>query len=96
MKTTFGATTQPPIRATFSKKKTTVLALLMFYETRADEIAYRVLSCVIYTIIKNQVCIDDIDYQPKHLSEIPVGYSGVSKHGDNVLTKYWVLELQIC
>ena len=52
MKNPFDAITQPFIRATLLKKKTRVLELLMFYETRADNIAYRVLSCVIYTIIK--------------------------------------------
>ena len=57
IKNTFGAITQPFIRDTLSKKKTRVLALSMFYETRAENIAYRVLSCVIYTIIKNYVCI---------------------------------------
>ena len=58
MKTTFGAITQPFIRATLLKNKTRMLALLMFYETRAENISYRVLSCIIYTIIKNCVCID--------------------------------------
>ena len=36
MKTAFGAITQPFIRATFFKNKRRVLALLMFYETRAE------------------------------------------------------------
>ena len=53
IKTTFDAITQPFIRATFSKNKTRVLALLMFYETRAKNISNKLLSCVIYTIIKN-------------------------------------------
>ena len=55
---TFGAITKPFIRAKSLKKKTRVLELLMFYETISENIAYRVLSCVIYTIIKNYVCID--------------------------------------
>ena len=53
MKTTFGAITKKIIGATLSKNKTRVLALLIFYETRAENIAHRVLSCVIHTIIKN-------------------------------------------
>ena len=52
MNTTFSEITKTFIRATFSKNKTRVLALLIFYETRAENIAYKVLSCVIYTIIK--------------------------------------------
>ena len=52
--TIFGPITQPHIRSTLSKNKTIVLALLVFYETRADnpKKAFKVLSCVIYTIIK--------------------------------------------
>ena len=54
MKTTFITITQPHIRATWSKKKR-VLALLMFYDTRADnpKKALKVLSSVIYTITKH-------------------------------------------
>ena len=51
--TIFGPITQPHIRSTLSKNKTIVLALLVFYETRAENIAYKVFICVIYTIIKN-------------------------------------------
>ena len=58
MKTTFGVITRPFIRATLLKNKTRVLELLMFYETREERIAYRVMNYVIYTIIKNYVCID--------------------------------------
>ena len=65
MKTTLGAITQPHNISTWPKKKTRVLALIMFYESRADnpKKTFRVLSCVIYTIIKSYVCIDDLDYQ---------------------------------
>ena len=60
MYTTFGEITQPFIKSTLSKNSTSVLASIMFYEKRADnpKKAYRVLNCVIYTIIKNYVCID--------------------------------------
>ena len=40
------------------------------------------LSCVIYTIIKNYVCIDYLAFQSKQISAIPVGSGGVYKHGD--------------
>ena len=59
MKTTFGATTKSYIRSTLAKYTTRVLALLMFYETRQNpKKAFKVLSCVIYTIISNYDCID--------------------------------------
>ena len=54
----------------------------MFYETRADKKSYRVLSCVIYTIIKNYVYIHYLACQRKKLSEIPKDSGGGSKHGD--------------
>ena len=41
----------------------------MFYETIAENIAYEVLSCVIYTITKNYVFIDFLACQLKKLSE---------------------------
>ena len=82
MLTTFGAITQLFIKAKLFKNNTRVLALLFFYETRADKIAYRVLSCAVYTIIKNYVCIDDLACQLKKLSKITVGSGRVSKHGD--------------
>ena len=59
MKTIFVAITQPHIKITLEKKKTRVLELLIFYETRQNtKKAFNVLSCVIYTIISNCVCID--------------------------------------
>ena len=65
MITTFGTIKKPYIRATLSKKKTRALELLMFYETRPynPKKAFKTLSCVIYTIIKNYVCIDYITCQ---------------------------------
>ena len=60
MYTTFGEIKQPFIKATLSKKTASVLALIIFYETRSynPEKAFRVLSCVIYNIINNYVYID--------------------------------------
>ena len=60
MYTTFGKITQPFIKDTLSKNNTSVLALITFYETRADNPNkyYKVFSWVIYTKIKNYVCID--------------------------------------
>ena len=44
----------------------------MFYETRNINATkyFRVLICVIYTIIDNYVCIDYLDCQPNKLSFI--------------------------
>ena len=78
--TTFGEITKPFIKATLAKNNTSVLALIMFYETRAYKKYYRVFSCVIYTIIKNYICIDYLAFQSKSLSEMPVGSGGGSKH----------------
>ena len=84
MYTTFVEITQPFIEATLPKKNTSVLELIMFYDTRADNPrkAFRVLSCVIYNIMKNYFCIDYLDFRPKHLSEITVGSKMSSKYGD--------------
>ena len=55
MYTTFGEITQPFIKTILSKNNTRVLALIMFYETRGDNLKkyFIVLSCVVYSIIKN-------------------------------------------
>ena len=59
MKTTFVAITQPYIKTILAKNKTILLVLLMFYETRQNpKKVFKVLSCVIYTIISNYVFID--------------------------------------
>ena len=70
-----------------------MLALTIFYETRADNPNkdYRVLSCVIYTTIKNYVCIDDLACQSKKLGEIPVGSIEGYKHGDKSFDRILVI-----
>ena len=61
----------------------------MFYETRNNPKKYfKVLSCVIYTTIKNYVCIDYLAFQPKKISELPVGTGGGFKHGKKFMKKY--------
>ena len=77
MNTTFGPITQPFIRSTLAKKKTTVLELLMFYETINNPKKYfKVLRCVIYTIINNYVCINYLACEAKKICELPVGSGG--------------------
>ena len=60
MYNTFGAITHHFIKSKLAKNNTSVLALLMFHDTKAynPKKYFRVLSCIIYTIIKNYVCID--------------------------------------
>ena len=60
----FGELTQPVIK-TKLYKNTSVLALIMFHEKRGENPKkyFRVLRCVIYTTIKNHVCIDYLAYQ---------------------------------
>ena len=59
MKTTFFAITQPHIRTISAKKNTRVLSLSIFYNTRKNTKNFlKVLSCVIYKIIRNYFCID--------------------------------------
>ena len=66
MNTTFGPITNPHIRATSEKKKTRVLELLIFYETRKNTKKYfKVLSCVIYTIICKYICINYLAFESK-------------------------------
>ena len=66
MNTKFGEITKPHIRTTLAKKNTRVLDLLLFYEARQNPKKYfRVLSCVIYTIISNYVCIDYLSCELK-------------------------------
>ena len=65
MCTTFFELTQPFIKSKFPINNTSMLALIMFYETRAENPKkyFRVLSCVMYTIIKNYVFIDNLACQ---------------------------------
>ena len=65
MNNIFITSTQPSIRSIF-QKNTRVLALLMFYETRNNPKKYfKVLSCVIYTVISNYACIDYLACEQK-------------------------------
>ena len=53
----------------------------MFYETRNNpNKAVKVLTCVIYTIINNYVCIDFLACKTNKFSELPVGTGGCFKH----------------
>ena len=78
MNNTFGALTQPFIKRISSKNNTSVLQLIIFHETRwlKPNKAFRVLSCAIYAILINYLCIEYLDCKSKQLSQISV----ISKH----------------
>ena len=59
----------------------------MFYEKRGENPKkyFRVLSCVIYTIIENYVCIDYLACQSKTISEITVVSERGEKHSNRIL-----------
>ena len=69
MNNTFGALTQPFIRKKPTKNNTSVLALLMFHETRVINSgkSFGVLRYVIYTIFDNYVCTNYLACKKKQL-----------------------------
>ena len=77
LKNTFGPSTSIHIGKILSKKKR-VLALVIFYENRKKITGkmFRVLSCVIYTIIGKYVCIDYLGYEKSKLSDLHLGGTG--------------------
>ena len=49
----------------------------------------RVLSCVIYTIISNYVCIDHLGSEKTKLSDLGLGIAGSYKHIVKNMKMYW-------
>ena len=74
MFTKFGVITQAFIKSTLAKNNTSMLALIMFYSTRGDHTKkyFKVLSCVVYSIVKNCVFIEYLACLRKTLREINV------------------------
>ena len=76
----------------------------MFYETRKNpNKVFKVLSCVIYTIISNCVCIDYLASESKTISELPDGsvggYKNEEKSYDKILrigVPYLLMNLMSC
>ena len=60
------------IRNVLKKENMCVIALVIFYENRTNNTmkVFRVLSCVLYTVIENYVCIAYLCCQSKKLSLI--------------------------
>ena len=59
------------------KKDTCIIPLVMFYETKKPTKVYRVLSCVLYSIIENYFFVDYLCCHSKRLSFI--SYDKISK-----------------
>ena len=61
-----------------------MLALVIFDENRKKFIRrmFRVLSCVIYTIIGKYFCIDYLGSEKSKLSDLRLGCTGKKKHND--------------
>ena len=68
----FSTKTMKTIRDFMLKNNTSVMALITIYETVGISIrkVYRVLSCVVYTIIDNYGCIEYLSCQSKKLCNI--------------------------
>ena len=73
----------------------------MFHDTRAENPRkyFRVLSCVIYTIIDHYVCIDYLACQSKQSTQIYVDYKYVGKDFNRMLgigIPYLLMKLFSC
>ena len=78
---TFGADTNRHINKTLMNRYTRVLAFF-FNElgTFNPRNFFKVLSCVIYTIIDRYVCIDYLGTETKRISELKLGCSLKTRH----------------
>ena len=72
---TFGPDTNSHINTILTKKNTRVFALVIFYEhvNINSKKMFKVLSCVIYKIMKKYVCIDYLGTQKKKVSDLKIG-----------------------
>ena len=79
---TFGLDTTSRINTILMKKNTIVLALVIFYESGNinPRKMFKVLSCVIYTIIEKYVCIDYLGTEKKEIRDLNIGSTLSSKH----------------
>ena len=86
LKNTFVTYTTAHISKILLKSNTIVLALVMFYENRGKYTKkfFRVLSCVIYTIISKYFCIDYVGSEKSKLSDLRLGVAGRYKHPDKI------------
>ena len=72
LRATFHKNTMETIRDVIKKKDTCVTALIMFYESKGTKPkkVYRLLSCVLNSLIYTYFCLDYISCKSKTLSRI--------------------------
>ena len=65
LRATFHERKMKTIKCCLRKNNTCVMALIMFYENNLlkPKKSYRVLSCLLYSLIDNYVCIDYLSCQ---------------------------------
>ena len=79
---TFGADTDKHINNILLRHNTRVISLIVNYEHGSFKTrkVFKVLSCVIYTIIDKCVCIEYLCTEKKRLSELKLGLTLKTKH----------------
>ena len=72
LRSAFHKNTMGNIIDVMRKKYTCIISLIIFYESKTINPVklYRVLSCVLYSIIYNYICIDYLCFQSKTLNSI--------------------------
>ena len=75
LKDTFGADTNKQINLILKRRNTRVIVLIINYEhgNYSTIKMFKVLSCVVYTIIDKYVCVDYLCTLNKILSELNIG-----------------------
>ena len=78
----FGADTNKQINVILKRPNTRVIALIVNYEhgSYSTKKVFKVLSCVVYTMIEKYVCIDFLCILNKRLSELKLGNSMITRH----------------
>ena len=86
LSSTFGSDTVKQINGILKKHNTRVISLVMIYELGDFSTikVFKVLSCVVYTMIKKCVCIDYLCTLNNRLSEIKIGTTFLHKHDNKI------------
>ena len=84
LSSTFGSDTVKYINLILKKRNNRVIALIMIYAlgSYSTKKVFKVLSCVVYTMIEKYVCIDYLCKFKKRLSELKIGTTLLHKHDD--------------
>ena len=97
-KTTFSTSTMIQTSKMLLKPNTKVLALVMFFENKKKNAKkmFRMLSCLIYTIIRIYVFIDYLGSDKKKLCDLRLGVDGSYKRLGKNMKTYWDSKFHIC